>query len=127
MAFSELMKDILGQGAAVSKDILSRAGEKAQDWGGKGLDASKEWANKAGAKVQEMGERGVLALEIKQLEGQAQKLLARLGNEVYGALAERGEPSVGADVPEIRGLLSELASVREAIEKREAELDSRKN
>ena len=59
MTFSERMKDLWDQGVA----------------------ASKEFAIKAGAKAQDLGERGILMLEIKQLEGQAEKLIARIGNE----------------------------------------------
>ena len=104
MTFSESMKELLEQGMA----------------------ASKEFAVKAGAKAQDLGERGVLALEIKQLEGQAQKLLGRLGNVAYQALSERNQDSVGKDMPEVRILLTELADVRNSIEQKETELRSRR-
>jgi hypothetical protein len=98
------MKDLLDQGAQVSKDFLSKAGAKAQD----------------------LGERGVLTLEIKQLESQGHKLLERLGNQVYRILAEEGSESVAASDPAIKDILSELASLKGAIEKREGELESRR-
>jgi hypothetical protein len=98
------MKDLLDQGAQASKDFLSKAGAKAQD----------------------LGERGVLTLEIKQLEGQGHKLLERLGNQVYRILAEEGAESVTASDPVIKGILSELSTVKGSIEKREAELESRR-
>ncbi|GHV75158.1 hypothetical protein AGMMS49940_24600 [Spirochaetia bacterium] len=79
MTFGERMKELLEQGAVVSREFAVKAGEKAQDWGSRGLSASREFAAKAGAKAQELGEIGVLKLEIKQFEGQAQKLIARLG------------------------------------------------
>jgi hypothetical protein len=125
MTFGERMKEILEQGAAISKDLASRAGEKAQDWGEKSYQASKEFINKAGAKAQDLGERGVLALEIRQLEGRAQKLIARLGSEAYTMLAEKGVSQISADDPAIKAILSELAGIRESIEKREAELKNR--
>ncbi|MDR3146710.1 MAG: hypothetical protein LBU21_10565, partial [Treponema sp.] len=87
MTFSERMRDLLDQGTQVSKDLVSKAGEKAQDWGEKGLRASKDLVSKAGAKAQDLGERGVLMLEIRQMEAQAQKLIGRLGTEVYKAFA----------------------------------------
>jgi hypothetical protein len=127
MSFSDRMKELLGQGAVVSKEFVSRAGEKAQDWGEKGYQASKEFVSKAGAKAQELGEIGVLKLEIKQLEGQAQKLIGRLGAEAYSAFVERGAKSITVDTPAVKAILAELASVRDAIEKREAGLESRKN
>jgi hypothetical protein len=109
------MKQFLEQGVAVSKDL-----------GEKGYQASREFLNKAGAKAQDLGERGVLLLEIKQLESRAQKLLARLGTEVYRTLVEESAPTVSAEDPAIKPLLAELAGIRDSIEKREADLQSRK-
>ena len=100
MTFGEKMRDLVEQGMTVSKDIVSKAGAKAQD----------------------LGEKGVLKFEVMQLEGQAQKLLARLGTEVYSLLADDGSDSVSREEPVIKGLLAEIASVRDSIEKRESEL-----
>ncbi|MDR3341258.1 MAG: hypothetical protein LBT14_00445 [Treponema sp.] len=108
------------------KELASKAGEKAQDWGEKGIQASKELVSKAGAKAQNLGERGVLIMEIKQLEGQVQKLVCQLGSAVYQALVERRDRSIGPDAPEIKEILRELASLRESIEKKTAELEDRK-
>ncbi|MDR1444654.1 MAG: hypothetical protein LBI94_07225 [Treponema sp.] len=105
MAFSDRMRDLLDQGAQASKEFLSKAGAKAQD----------------------LGERGVISLEIKQMEGQARKLLERLGNGVYRRFAEEGADSLSPSDPEIKNLLSELISLKGAIEKREGELESRRN
>ncbi len=105
MTFSERMKDLLDQGVA----------------------ASKEFAIKAGAKAQDLGERGILMLEIKQLEGQAEKLIARIGNEVYKTFVERDENTLTRDDPEIKGILTELARVRETIEQKETELKERRS
>ena len=105
MAFSERMKELLDQGVA----------------------ASKEFAVKAGAKAQDLGERGVLMVEIKQLESQAQKLIGRLGAEVYQSFTERGESTLSPESTPIKTILSEIATIRESIEKKEAELKDRKN
>jgi multidrug resistance efflux pump len=91
-----------------------------------GAQASKEFLNKAGAKAQDLGERGALTLEIKQMESQSRKALARLGNEVYRLLTEEGEASVSAADPAVKDILAQLASLKGAIEKREAELRMRK-
>jgi hypothetical protein len=120
MGFSDTLKDILDQGLAVSRDLASKAGAKAQVWGGKGFEASKDFASKAGAKIQEMGEKGVLMLEIKQLESQAKKLISRLGAEVYSAHV-KGVP-INAEDPYLKTSLEEIAAVKEIIEKKEAEL-----
>jgi len=100
MTFSDRMKDLLDQGVA----------------------ASKEFALKAGAKAQELGEKGILLLEVKQLEGQAQKLMGRLGNEAYKAFVERSQDTLNKNTPEVEALLTEIIKVREAIEQKEAEL-----
>jgi lysylphosphatidylglycerol synthetase-like protein (DUF2156 family) len=127
MTFGERMRELLEQGAVVSKEFAAKAGEKAQDWGSRGLEASKEFAAKAGAKAQELGEIGVLKLEIKQFEGQAQKLIARLGAEAYNRFSEAGALSVYRDEPAVRAILEEIAAVKEAIERREEELRRRKS
>ncbi|MDR2717813.1 MAG: hypothetical protein LBB89_07115 [Treponema sp.] len=104
MTFSERMKELLDQGVA----------------------ASKEFAQKAGAKAQDLGERGILVLEVKQLEGQAQKLLSRLGNEAYRAFAEQNQETLGRNTPEIESVLAEITKVRETIEQKETELRNRR-
>ena len=105
MTFSERMRDLLDQGVAVSKDF----------------------AVKAGAKAQDLGERGVLMFEIRQLEGQAQKLIGRLGTEAYQTFTERGEDTLSKESSPVKAILSELAAARDSIEAKEAELKSRKN
>jgi len=122
MTFSERMKDLLTQGAAVSKDLASKAGEKAQDWGEKGYKASKDLLNKAGTKAQELGNRGVLMVEIKQLEGQAEKLLSRLGTEAYRLFAEEKMETLPGDTPSIKTLLADISQVKDTIEAKEREL-----
>jgi len=104
MTFVERMKELLDQGVAVSK----------------------EFAIKAGAKAQDLGERGVMMLEIRQLEGQAQKLIGRLGTEAYQTFSEKGEQSLSAEDDTVKSILTEIAAARQSIEKREAELESRK-
>jgi len=104
MSFSERMKEVLDQGLAISKDFAVKAGAKAQDY----------------------GERGMLMLEVKQMESQAQKLLTRMGNEVFIAFTERNQTTVDRDTVEIRTILEELAVLKDAIEKKETELKNRK-
>jgi predicted Fe-Mo cluster-binding NifX family protein len=104
MAFVERMKELLDQGVAVSK----------------------EFAVKAGAKAQDIGERGVMMLEISQLEGQAQKLIGRLGTEAYQTFTERGEQALSAESDTVKSILSEIAAARKSIEQKETELKSRK-
>ncbi len=127
MSFSERMKGFFDQGILLSKDFLSKAGEKAQDWGEKGVKASKEIAGKAGAKVQEMGEIGVLRFEIKQLEGQAQKQIGKLGLEAYKAFVDRGAKSITVDTPAVKIILAELASIQQTIDQKEDQIKQKSN
>jgi hypothetical protein len=121
------MRELLEQGAVVSKEFAAKAGEKAQDWGSRGLEASKEFAAKAGAKAQELGEVGVLKLEIKQFEAQGRKLMGRLGAEAYSRFSEGEAEQVSRDEPAVEAILAEIAMVKEAIEKREEDLQKRKS
>jgi hypothetical protein len=120
MGFTETVKELLDQGLAVSKELASKAGEKAQDWGAKGLEASKELASKAGAKLQELGEKGALMLELKQLESKTKKLISLLGAQVY-SLHEEEKP-FGADEPLIENILSQINALKETMETKETEL-----
>jgi len=105
MTFSERMRDLLDQGVAASKDF----------------------AVKAGAKAQDLGERGVLMLEIKHLENQAQKLVGRLGAEAYQTFTERGEEILSRESTPVKTLLSDIAGLKDSIERKEAELKLRQN
>ncbi|MDR1445824.1 MAG: hypothetical protein LBI90_02890 [Treponema sp.] len=125
MKFSERMKEFFDQGTTVSKEFAAKAGEKAQEWSEKSYQASKDFLTKAGEKAQDLGERGVLMLEIKQLEGQAQKLLGRLGAEIYAAFSEREERSLSMDSPDLNPILVEIDRVKKEIEKREQNLKNR--
>lgn len=99
-------------------------GEKMKDFLGKGLETSRDIMAKAGAKAQDLGEKGVLKLEIAQLQGQAQKLLARLGTEVYTAFSEKNTETVSASDSEIAALVAQITEIKKSIEKREKELKS---
>lgn len=104
MTFSERMRELVDQGVSVSK----------------------EFAVKAGAKAQDLGERGLLMLEIKQLESQAQKLIGRLGAEAYQTFTERGEDTLSSDSVPVKSILADIATAKDSIEKKEAELKQRK-
>ena len=105
MSFGDRMKELFDEGVQVSKDFL----------------------NKAGAKVQEMGEIGVLRLEIKQLEGQAQKQIGQLGVEAYKAFVERGAKTISIDTPAVKTILAELDSIQQSIEQREDQIKQKNN
>ena len=96
--------------------------ERLRGYMDQGMSASKEFVSKAGTKAHDLGEKGVLKLEIVQLEGQAHKLIVKLGSEVFDAFVERDQKTLSKDSPAIKGLLAEISSLKAAIEKREKEL-----
>uniref|UniRef100_A0A7C3E5Q6 Uncharacterized protein n=1 Tax=Gracilinema caldarium TaxID=215591 RepID=A0A7C3E5Q6_9SPIR len=99
-------------------------GDRMKEYFGKGLETSRDLMAKAGAKAQDLGEKGVLKLEITQLQGQVQKLLGQLGTEVYTSFTEKGFQSVSSEDPEISALVAQISEVKKSIEKRENELKS---
>jgi len=101
-------------------------GERMKELMEQGLAASKEFVIKAGAKAQDLGERGILMLEIKQLENQAQKLIARMGNDAYIAFTEKDQSVIEREQAEFKNSLRDIAMIRETIEKKEKELRERK-
>ena len=98
MAFSDKMLDMVNKGIAASRTIVSKASSQAQTW----------------------GEMGVLKVELFQLRAQAGQLTARLGAEVYAALAERKEPSVSADSPALRDIIGRISDLGRLMEEKEA-------
>ncbi len=99
MTFAEKMKDMIDKGVVASRDLAKKASEKAK----------------------ELGAKGVLKLEIVQLESQAEKLVAKLGAEVYAGLVERKAASVSSGDPAIAGALKEIERLRAEIDRKEKE------
>ena len=102
MTFAERMQGIINKGVAATKDLASKAGEKAKD----------------------LGAMGVVKLEIMQLESHAEKVIARLGNEVYRALVEKNGTSVSRDTPLVSDMLKEIEGLRAKIDLKEKEYHS---
>jgi two-component SAPR family response regulator len=102
MTFAEKMQGIINKGVAATKDLASKAGEKAKD----------------------LGAMGMVKLEIMQLESHAEKVIARLGNEVYRTLVEKNGASVSKDTPLISDMLKEIEGLRTRIEGKEKEYHS---
>ena len=102
MTFAEKMQGIINKGVAATKDLASKAGEKAKD----------------------LGAMGMVKLEIMQLESHAEKVIARLGNEVYRALVEKNGTAVSRDTPLISDMLKEIEGLRAKIGLKEKEYHS---
>jgi len=95
--------------------------ERMRDMIDKGLVASRDFAKKAGEKAKELGEKGVLKLEIAQLESRAEKLVAKLGAEVYASMVDRNVQTVSRDTEAISSILKQIEELRETIEGKEKE------
>ena len=99
MTFSEKMQGIINKGVAASRDLAYRASEKAKD----------------------LSAMGIVKLDIMQLQSHAEKLIAKLGNEVYRMLVDAKQTTVSRDSPLIRDTLKEIEDLRMKIELKEKE------
>jgi peptidoglycan hydrolase CwlO-like protein len=97
-------------------------GDKLKGYLGKGMETTRDLMAKAGAKAQDLGEKGVLKLEIAQLQSQIQKLLSRLGSEVYASFVEKGVASISSSEPEIASIIAQIGELKKSIEEREHQL-----
>ena len=95
--------------------------ERMRDMIDKGLVASRDFAKKASEKAKELGEKGVLKLEIAQLESRAEKLIAKLGAEVYASMVDRNVQTVSRDTEAISSILKQIEELRGTIEGKEKE------
>lgn len=77
-----------------------------------GLDATHDIYLKAKSKAVELGELGMTQLEIRQLEGRAEKLMARLGTEVYRLFSEEERKTVSHSTEGVKEILQELDSIK---------------
>jgi hypothetical protein len=100
MSFLDKLQDTIDQGLKNSKDLLGKAKDKAKD----------------------LGEIGVIRFEIKQLESQAEKLIAKLGTKVYEVIVMEEQKSVSASTAGVKEILSAIAGVRTDIEAKEEQL-----
>ena len=100
MNFKERLHNTINQGVDISKDLFSKAKEKAKD----------------------LGEIGMIKLDIRQLEVQANKLVAELGTHVYEAFLEKEQSTLSKGSPAIKETLAELEELKRRIEEKEADL-----
>jgi len=90
----------------------------------KGLENSRELFSKAKDRAQDASETGVTKFEIMQLERQAEKKIAKLGSEVYRVLVDEDQNTVSKKTPDVRDLLDEITELRDKINERESKLNS---
>ena len=88
------------------------------------MGTSKDLLHKAGNKVEDLSIKGMLKIESAQLETYVDKLVARLGKEVYASFVDMDHPSVNRDAPLISEILDELRVLHLRIESKEKEYRS---
>jgi predicted nucleic acid-binding Zn-ribbon protein len=86
-----------------------------------GLEASKKLLSKAADKARELGEKGMLNWEISQLNGQAEKISAKIGAQTYKELVENSKASITKD-DGLEALLQELDDIKKKVEEKEAKI-----
>ncbi|MGA2613852.1 MAG: hypothetical protein ABSG38_10395 [Spirochaetia bacterium] len=96
-------------------------GEKARGVFNRGVSASRDLTKKARGKAKELSAMGVVKLEIMQLESHVEKLIAKLGKEVYMTLVDKNHATVSRETPSIRRILNEIEELRTRKELKEKE------
>lgn len=89
----------------------------------KGLEGSRDLLSKARDRAQDLGERGVLRVEIMQLENQTEKLVGKLGTVTYESLIVEKQDHVTKDTEGVRELIDEINDVHARIKEKEAALE----
>jgi hypothetical protein len=97
--------------------------DKLQETLDQGLKSSKELFGKAKEKAKDLGELGVLRFEIRQLESQAEKLIAKLGSRAYEVLTEEDGQSVSGETEGVKEILGAIAEVRNETEAKEKQIE----
>ncbi len=96
--------------------------DRVQETIDQGLKSSRELFGKARDKAKDLGEIGVLRFEIKQLEAQAEKLIAKLGSKTYETLVVEEQKTVSAGTQGIKEILNAIAEVKQEIELKERQI-----
>ena len=96
--------------------------DKLQETIDQGLKNSKDLFGKAKDKAKDLGEIGVIKFEMKQLESQAEKIIAKLGSKVYEVLVVDEQKTVSAVTPGVKEILSAIAGVKSELEAKEEQL-----
>jgi hypothetical protein len=100
MDFNQRLQDLFDKGINVSRDLLLKAKDKAQD----------------------LGEKGLLKLEIKQLEDQASQFIGKLGMEAYNCFSS-GKKTLSRNGTG-DSIVREIESTKKLFEEKEERLKS---
>jgi hypothetical protein len=86
-----------------------------------GLEKIKSFARRTERKAKDISSQGVLKIEISQLGYQRDKLIAKLGEEVYASFVTLDHATVKRETAAIRGILDEIGQIKAEIESKEQE------
>jgi hypothetical protein len=89
-----------------------------------GMEKIKSFARKTERKAKDLSSQGVLKIEISQLSYQRDKLISKLGEEVYSSFVTLDHATVKRETTAIRGILDEIAQIKAAIESKERECEA---
>jgi len=95
--------------------------EKMQSVLKSGVTTSKKLADEAGKKATELGNKGVLKLENAELKIRVERLIAKLGGEVYAAFVEMDHATVSRETGAIREVLAQIKELHARIDGKEKE------
>ena len=88
----------------------------------KGLDTSRDLYSRAREKAQDLTDRGILRFEINQLETEAEKLIAKLGSRTFEVLVHEGQNTLSRKTPGVHELIDEIEAVQARVKDKEASL-----
>jgi hypothetical protein len=80
--------------------------------------------HRGAADAKDLGSMGLMKLELMKLQSEAEKLMAKLGNEVFASLVESNHATVSRDSPSISEILKKIESVRAQRDLKEKEYQS---
>ena len=98
MSFWDRMEQVVNQGLESSREVLTKAKEKAKD----------------------LGEKGLLRYEISQIERQAEKKFSQLGATVYEKLVLKDQATVSRE--SVTEYLDDIQELKNRLEKLESDL-----
>jgi hypothetical protein len=87
----------------------------------KGFVATKGLAAKAGKNANDLAAKGALKFEGAQMKSHVDKLLAKLGKEVYYKLVDMDKSTVSRENPLISAILEEIKGINAEIDRKRSE------
>lgn len=90
------------------------------------IESSKKGLKSAGSAINEFGDKSVLRIELSQLKSKLSKIYGEFGEWTVAALEDGDSASIGKDDPKVAEYLAQIKSIRENIEKHEADIAAKK-